>query len=1013
VRKALLLVAFIFLFQLESAPAEAQSCPLGATEYSGQLVLPPGTYSGGTEGYWWDVPYEGVTLTLPLNAWYTVNRVRFYSRPVAQFNRRVYVDLIINNQTVGSEFISGSTVVSMFELYNGSPILTNELQFFAYPQSSSAPDPLIYITKVEIRYCTNVVANFTATPDSGPAPLQVDFQNRSTGNITSYAWDFGDSSSSSAPNPTHTYTQPGTYTVTLTVTGPQGSSSTNGTITVLDDPLPGGNLYRPLADADIHPNGIFDRALMLADAPPIIAAALEGISVPTENLVVAMSRASGANVHAVTDGTVTLVERVITGDCFGLRKNLNQCSFTYWFDVDEVPGFTDYAVNTSGLYRVRVSFDTGRYIEYIVNDAPLYVRVGQEIRAGCVIGKTAGTSFANPFGVGELAFGVEYSPPAFAFNEGVAFVSLRTLPPLDEVQPLVSQLVVSIDAATACNVDPQFADCLGDPLFDSPNTWTTFGGVQWGSGVTLQRNATIRYEGLPLSPSLSYRFTVTIERLGPTGAMRLTLGHETVNFTLPYPIEDYEIPAGQYDPDQGLLYSVSITNTGQHPIRIVSNCLTDNLSSGTPDTCYFRNYSFDRGTADWNPTGTIYDGIAVGEIIMTDGATISQNARLYPAPNGSYQYRVTIRAALIGAVDGATDTTSYVLFEWRYPSSASWQGFLDPASTVTGYPFAGFFGNRVNNLNFFPNGEVLFEALVDVDDVTTDLFVIRLTIDDSGQQNFTGGVAVREVCINDPFAHWPAGGGGRLPFAQDCSIVTPPDGNEIGDWIFYLWRSLSRFFSCDLMRLLNQMFNLMYRAYEVMVWQALYWQSSAIMTSEWVKSDLTPWLGGHFANIAQGRTTTVIQTGGGCDNLFCLLEALVSGIFSPLVDTFASIVHALIFIITQGVGLLLDIIEALFTLFLSVIALILTYFTQLTGFVAALVNGFNTAQPVPIPGIPTCNLDPRQSGFCIILYALEHTVFADEGIVFIPLLISIGSILFINWAIHYIREKLAEIGYRM
>jgi len=80
---------------------------------------------------------------------------------------------------------------------------------------------------------TAPVANFTANPTSGPAPLAVQFTDTSTGSINTRSWDFGDGSGgSTAQNPSHTYTNPGTYTVTLTVTGPGGSNSKPGTITV-------------------------------------------------------------------------------------------------------------------------------------------------------------------------------------------------------------------------------------------------------------------------------------------------------------------------------------------------------------------------------------------------------------------------------------------------------------------------------------------------------------------------------------------------------------------------------------------------------------------------------------------------------------------------------------------------------------------------------------------------------------------------------------------------------------
>jgi uncharacterized repeat protein (TIGR01451 family)/CSLREA domain-containing protein len=61
-------------------------------------------------------------------------------------------------------------------------------------------------------------AAFTAAPLSGTAPLTVNFNNTSQGNILSSSWAFGDGGSSAQANPSHTFTQPGTYTVTLTVT---------------------------------------------------------------------------------------------------------------------------------------------------------------------------------------------------------------------------------------------------------------------------------------------------------------------------------------------------------------------------------------------------------------------------------------------------------------------------------------------------------------------------------------------------------------------------------------------------------------------------------------------------------------------------------------------------------------------------------------------------------------------------------------------------------------------------
>src|SRR4029453_13729608 len=73
------------------------------------------------------------------------------------------------------------------------------------------------------------VANFTMTPASGSAPLNVTFTNTPTGSVTSWLWDFGDNTTSTAQSPSHTYSAPGSYTVKLTATGPGGTATRTAT----------------------------------------------------------------------------------------------------------------------------------------------------------------------------------------------------------------------------------------------------------------------------------------------------------------------------------------------------------------------------------------------------------------------------------------------------------------------------------------------------------------------------------------------------------------------------------------------------------------------------------------------------------------------------------------------------------------------------------------------------------------------------------------------------------------
>ena len=82
------------------------------------------------------------------------------------------------------------------------------------------------------------VADFTASPTDGAAPLDVTFTDASTGTITNHSWAFGDGDTSTLSSPTHTYTNAGTFSVALTVSGPGGSSATNrvNLITVTNAP---------------------------------------------------------------------------------------------------------------------------------------------------------------------------------------------------------------------------------------------------------------------------------------------------------------------------------------------------------------------------------------------------------------------------------------------------------------------------------------------------------------------------------------------------------------------------------------------------------------------------------------------------------------------------------------------------------------------------------------------------------------------------------------------------------
>ena len=91
------------------------------------------------------------------------------------------------------------------------------------------------------------VVDFSASDTSGSAPLAVQFTDISTGDPTSWSWDFGDGSASTDQSPDHEYTIAGTYQVTLVATRGTDTSQEPGALTITVEP-------GPLDHVEVSPN---------------------------------------------------------------------------------------------------------------------------------------------------------------------------------------------------------------------------------------------------------------------------------------------------------------------------------------------------------------------------------------------------------------------------------------------------------------------------------------------------------------------------------------------------------------------------------------------------------------------------------------------------------------------------------------------------------------------------------------------------------------------------------------
>jgi PKD repeat protein len=93
-------------------------------------------------------------------------------------------------------------------------IASNEL-YPGYPEYSDVDN----IIKPDYIYVSGLplTANFSAAPEVGPAPLDVQFTDQSAGNPTHWHWDFGDGHTDTVQNPIRTYIDTGYFDVKLVV----------------------------------------------------------------------------------------------------------------------------------------------------------------------------------------------------------------------------------------------------------------------------------------------------------------------------------------------------------------------------------------------------------------------------------------------------------------------------------------------------------------------------------------------------------------------------------------------------------------------------------------------------------------------------------------------------------------------------------------------------------------------------------------------------------------------------
>ncbi|WFN35680.1 PKD domain-containing protein [Methanogenium sp. S4BF] len=95
-----------------------------------------------------------------------------------------------------------------------------------YDVALTITNPVGTDTAEEAGYITvtnPMTVDFSASQNTGYAPLTVTFTDRTTSSPTAWLWDFGDGATSTKQHPVHTYERAGAYAVSLTATNAYGS----------------------------------------------------------------------------------------------------------------------------------------------------------------------------------------------------------------------------------------------------------------------------------------------------------------------------------------------------------------------------------------------------------------------------------------------------------------------------------------------------------------------------------------------------------------------------------------------------------------------------------------------------------------------------------------------------------------------------------------------------------------------------------------------------------------------
>jgi hypothetical protein len=688
-----------------------------------------------------------------------------------------------------------------------------------------------------------------------------------------------------------------------------------------------------------------------------------------------------ATVHAATDGIIT-IERLTTDDC---RANnlfgdgaFGDSELCYFDGVNSfrAPHLTLNIVTA----KVMLDGDDGSQWEYWVHSPFLYstVRSGQFVKGGCPIGGTIATG-----------------------NQGVTIVFER-----------------GGDAdVDYMNIEPTGSDCAPELNYDgcitqiSPNDWEISGGV-----IEHYNNlATVRFEtvgtlktllNVPMDRSPKLRLYV----YSPADArLAVVFGENiretvSINASSTFSHSSIDIDLDGAFPDRDPFYSLEIgLLQPSRQVYIGSICLF--LDNSPPrEYCYFLNNDFTNGLSEWDRSSSSVVPRSNNAVFIPDEGSIWQNLKLV---TGQYDDDLEFNVRVNW---GVFDYSNNIFVDEHYLISLEykWGGYTNDLFQEIGIATRDIVADTNNNL--ITSFNLLISQNIEAD------FELRIIHSELAPPPATLNAEIRSICLTgDVWAEDKP----VPPFNASCPLgVTRPTGSDIGLWIGYLWSELSRFFTCDLMRVLNAIHTSLIDFFDTSRYFMRYLMVSGNMTLSWFSTDILYWINGHLSNIAGGNVTFIeVQGGKSCNNLFCVIDGFFGGFnnllnfLGQLLDqALAPIIDLLIMIVGDSFSFLLGLAQSVIELLLTGAYAIIDLGKFFFSFLWKILNDFSTAEPVQIPMLPYCDVDPNSSPACRLFWVAEHTIFSGPGAIIIPIFTGYLIVIIMLYMIKETKKAIIESG---